>query len=57
MDMGTKIAYQRGWIPDRYWSQLNEKSAQENYNYIIMARKNWFRPEEDIIIRSEVKLK
>lgn len=57
MDMGTKIAYQRGWIPDRYWNQLNEKSAQENYNDIIMARKNLLRPEEDIIIRSEVKLK
>ena len=57
MDINTKIAYQRGQIPDRYWYQLNGKSAQENYNEIILVRQRQFEDETEIIIRSEVKVK
>ncbi len=54
MDMGTKIAYQRGWIPDRYWYQLNGRSATENY---IEQRLESRDVEEEVIIRSEVTVK
>ena len=32
MDIFTKIARQRGQVPDYIWYQLNEQSPQENYN-------------------------
>ena len=57
MDINTKLANQRGQIPDQYWYQLNGKSAQENYNEIILARQRQFEDETEIIIRSEVKVK
>ena len=31
MDISTKIAYQKGMLPDKFWYQLNGKSATENY--------------------------
>ena len=31
-DQSTLLSRQRGTLPDRYWYQLNGKSAQENYN-------------------------
>ncbi len=57
MDISTYLSYQRGTLPLRYWYQLNGKSAQENYNEIILARQRQFEDETEIIIRSEVKVK
>lgn len=31
MDLSTYLSYQRGTLPSRYWNQLNDKSAIENY--------------------------
>ena len=38
MDLMTKLSYERGTLPDRFWYQLNGKSAQENYREIILKR-------------------
>ena len=52
-----EIARQRGKCPDRYYYQLNGKSAQENYNEIILERQQQFEDETKILIKSEVKVK
>lgn len=38
MDLATYLSYQRGTLPDRFWYQLNGKSAQENYREIVLKR-------------------
>ena len=49
-----------GWMPDRYYNQLNGKSAQENYADWRNGR-NKEEPDEtdysDIHITSEVNIK
>lgn len=54
MNLITKLSYERGILPDRYWYQLNDKSAQANYNEQILMRHD---DEEEIVIRSEVSVK
>ena len=54
MDITTKLAYQQGMLPDRYWYQLNGRSATENY---IEQRFESRDDEEEVIIRSEVTMK
>ena len=57
-DQGTLLSRQRGTLPDKYWYQLNGRSAQENY--IDQKEKMYAdlteEPDEFRII-SEVKLK
>lgn len=31
-DKTTILSWQRGMLPDRYWYQLNDKMAMENYS-------------------------
>ena len=58
-DKSTLLSRERGTLPDRYWYQLNEKSAQENYveqKQRILAELT--EEEEDSVhITSEVKVK
>ena len=54
MDLSTKLSYQNGTLPDRYWYQLNGKSATENY---IEQRLVEPDDEEGIVIKSEVTVK
>ena len=54
MNLITKLSYERGTLPDRYWYQLNDQSAQANYNEQILMRQDG---EEEIVIRSEVSVK
>ena len=54
MDLSTKLSYQNGTLPDRYWYQLNGRSATENY---IEQRLESRDDEEEVIIRSEVTVK
>ena len=54
MDISTIFAYQQGMLPDRYWYQLNGRSATENY---IEQRLELRDDEEEVIIRSEVTVK
>lgn len=54
MNLITKLSYERGTLPDRYWYQLNDQSAQANYNEQILMRQD---DEEEIVIRSEVSVK
>ena len=49
MNLITKLSYERGTLPDRYWYQLNDKSAQANYNEQILMRQD---DEEEIVMRS-----
>ena len=53
MDITTKLAYQQGMLPDRYWYQLNGKSATENYTEQRLATDS----EEEVIVQSEVCIK
>ena len=58
MDLMTKLSYERGTLPDRFWYQLNGKSAQENYREIILKRQRALAEEEDeLVVRCEVKVK
>jgi hypothetical protein len=52
-DKTTLLSWQRGTLPDRYWYQLNGKSAAENYT----DQKQPAEDDEELIITSEVKLK
>ena len=54
MDLITKLSYEQGKLPDRYWYQLNERSATENY---IEQRLEIPDDEEEVFIKSEVKVK
>lgn len=57
-DQSTLISRQRGTLPDRYWNQLNGKSAQENYQE---QRENIYarltEDDDTFCIISEVKIK
>lgn len=57
-DQSTLLSRQRGTLPDRYWNQLNGKSAQENYQE--QKEKMYAELTEDydtFCIISEVKIK
>ena len=54
MDLSTKLSYQNGSLPDRYWYQLNGKSATENY---IEQRLTEPDDESEVVINSEVTVK
>jgi hypothetical protein len=58
-DRSTLLSRERGTLPDRYWYQINGKSAQENYaeqKQRILAELN--EEEEDSVhITSEVEVK
>ena len=54
MDLITKLSYKQGKLPDKYWYQLNGRSATENY---IEQRFKTLDEEEEVIIRSEVCVK
>ena len=57
-DKTTLLSRQRSTLPDRYWYQLNGKSAQENYQE---QKENMIadldEEDEEIYITSEVKIK
>lgn len=50
----TSLSRQRGTLPDRYWYQLNGKTATENY---ADQKQPTEEDEEELIITSEVKIK
>lgn len=52
-DKTTILSRQRDMLPDRYWYQLNGRSAAENY----ADQKQPAEDDEELIITSEVKLK
>ena len=52
-DKTTIHSRQRGTLPDRYWYQLNGRSAAENY----AEQKQPTEDDEELIITSEVKVK
>ena len=52
-DKTTILSRQRGTLPERYWYQLNGKSAAENY----ADQKQPAEDDEELIIASEVKIK
>ena len=60
-DQNTLLSRQRGTLPDKFWYQLNGKSAQENYMeqkakmYERLAEQD--DGDEEIFITSEVKIK
>ncbi len=58
-DRSTLLSRERGTLPDRYWYQINGKSAQENYaeqKQRILAELT--EEEEDSVhITSEVEVK
>ena len=51
-DQNTLLSRQRGTLPDKFWYQLNGKSAQENY-----MEQNDDDGDDEIFITSEVKIK
>lgn len=62
-DQNTLLSRQRGTLPDKFWYQLNGKSAQENYMeqkakmYERLAEENDDDGDDEIFITSEVKIK
>lgn len=54
MNFATQLSYEQGTLPDRYWYQLNGRSATDNY---IAQRLTQQDSEEEVIIRSEVSVK
>ncbi len=54
MDLSTKFARENGMLPDRYWYQLNGRSAQENYIEYINKRGE---EEDEVSIKSVVEVK
>lgn len=60
MDKTTEISRKNGTLPDRFWYQLNEQAAQENWleQKQAMLDECYDIDEEDSIhITSEVKKK
>lgn len=57
-DQNTLLSRQRGTLPDKFWYQLNGRSAQENYQeqkekmYVDITEN-----DDEFYIVSEVKLK
>ena len=58
-DKTTLLSRERGTLPDRYWNQLNEKSAMENWKSERERILSELEEEEPDSIRvvSEVKIK
>lgn len=61
-DQSTLLSRQAGTLPDRYWYQMNGKSAQENYAEqkarIYEDLDEQYDDEDgEIFITSEVKIK
>jgi hypothetical protein len=57
-DKSTLLSRDRGSLPDKFWYQLNRKSAQENYQEQKEKMYSDLREEDDELqIVSEVKLK
>ena len=60
-DRSTLLSRHRGTLPDKFWYQLNGKSAEENYMeqkvkmYERLAEQD--DGDEEIFITSEVKIK
>ena len=54
MNLITKLSYECGTLPDRYWHQLNGQSAQDNYKELVLARQD---EEDEFVIISEVSVK
>ena len=58
IDTMTLYSRQRGTLPDRYWNQLNGRTAMENYNDFKSSQIQNREPEEpELHIRVEVKKK
>ena len=58
-DRSTLLSRERGTLPDRYWYQINGKSAQENYaeqKQRILAELTE-EEEASVHITSEVEVK
>ena len=61
-DKSTLLSRDRGSLPDKFWYQLNGKSAQENHQeqkaqmYERLAEQE-DEGDEEIFITSEVKIK
>ena len=58
-DQTTLLSRQQGSLPDKYWYQLNGKSAQENFQE---QRENIYaelmeEDDDELIITSEVNVK
>ncbi len=58
-DQTTLLSRQQGSLPDKYWYQLNGKSAVENFQE---QRENIYaelmeEDDDELIITSEVKVK
>ena len=61
-DQNTLLSRQRGTLPDKFWYQLNGKSAQGNY---MEQKANMYERfaednddgDDEIFITSEVKIK
>ena len=55
----TEVFYKMGKLPDRYYNQLNGKSAQENYAAFKSKRQEELNEDNEeeytLIIKSEVK--
>ena len=60
-DQSTLLSRQRGTLPDKFWYQLNGKSAEENYMEQKAKMYESFAEQDDgdeeIFITSEVKIK
>ena len=60
-DQSTLLSRHRDTLPDKFWYQLNGKSAEENYMeqkakmYERLAEQD--DSDEEILITSEVKIK
>ena len=54
-DTSTLLSRMRGTLPDRYWNQLNGRSAVENYTEQKQAMTE--NDTEELIITSEVVVK
>lgn len=62
-DQSTLLSKQRGTLPDKFWYQLNGKSAQENYMeqkakmYERLVEYREDDSDDELYITSEVKIK
>ena len=61
-DQNTLLSRERGTLPDKFWYQLNGKSAQENYmDQKARIYEKLIEPDDDgddeLYITSEVKIK
>ena len=59
MNNSTLLARQFGQCPDRFWYQLNDQSAQDNYNEQLGNRQEQSDDKEGytLIVESKVNTK